>query len=90
MFLFIYTMLILKSHTPLPPLFSTLLGKVLEGSSAFAIWKSLYFSKLMSSKNQAQVAFDWIQTSVFGRDISTPNSMETPCSPASLVKEKNK
>ena len=43
-----------------------------EGKSAFAIWRSLYFSKLMSARNQAQVAFDWAKSSVFGRDISTP------------------
>ena len=51
-------------------------GQVLEGSSAFAIWKSLYFSKLMSTKNQAQVAFDWTQTAIFGRDISTSHNID--------------
>ena len=43
-----------------------------EGTSAFAIWRSLYFSSLLSSRNQSQVAFDWIKGSMFGRDISTP------------------
>jgi NADH dehydrogenase FAD-containing subunit len=43
-----------------------------EGTSAFAIWRSLYFSKLLSSRNQAQVAFDWIKSWLFGRDIATP------------------
>ena len=43
-----------------------------EGSGAFAIWRSLYFSKLVSSRNQAQVLFDWAKAWVFGRDISTP------------------
>ena len=43
-----------------------------EGTSAFAIWRSLYFSSLLSSRNQSQVAFDWIKGWMFGRDISTP------------------
>lgn len=47
-----------------------------QGSSAFAIWRSLYFSKLMSFRNQAQVGFDWLKASFFGRDISTPYPMD--------------
>jgi len=43
-----------------------------EGTGAFAIWRSLYFSKLMSTRNQAQVGFDWLKVYLFGRDISTP------------------
>lgn len=43
-----------------------------EGSGAYAIWRSLYFSKLLSNKNQAQVLFDWTKASLFGREISTP------------------
>lgn len=48
-----------------------------EGTSAFAIWRSLYFSSLLSSRNQAQVAFDWIKGYIFGRDISTPAGKTT-------------
>ena len=43
-----------------------------EGASAFAIWRSLYFSSLLSSRNRSQVAFDWMKGYMFGRDISTP------------------
>lgn len=43
------------------------------GISAFAIWRTLYFTKLMSSRNHAQVLFDWGKTSIFGRDISSPD-----------------
>ena len=57
----------LWDHYPTPQ------GQVVGGTSAFAIWRSLYFSKLMSSRNQAQVAFDWLKTGMFGRDISTPH-----------------
>jgi NADH dehydrogenase FAD-containing subunit len=45
---------------------------VVEGGSAFVIWRSLYFSKLLSQRNKAQVGFDWMKTGVFGRDISSP------------------
>lgn len=43
-----------------------------EGAGAFAIWRSLYFSSLLSSRNRSQVAFDWMKGYMFGRDISTP------------------
>ena len=45
---------------------------VVEGGRAFIIWRSLYFSKLLSDRNKAQVAFDWLKCGVFGRDISSP------------------
>jgi len=48
---------------------------VVEGSGAFAIWRSLYFSKLLSQRNKAQVGFDWAKTGVFGRDISSPYNL---------------
>lgn len=52
-------------------------GKVrVEGPGAFAIWRSLYFSKLMSTRNQAQVGFDWAKAFLFGRDISSPFSSD--------------
>ena len=43
-----------------------------EGTGAFAIWRSLYFSKLMSARNMSQVLFDWSKVAAFGRDISSP------------------
>ena len=45
---------------------------ILNGGGAFAIWRSLYFAKLLSTRNRAQVLFDWLQVAIFGRDISTP------------------
>lgn len=47
-----------------------------EGTSAFAIWRSLYFSKLMSERNRAMVLFDWLKTFLFGRDISSSHVAE--------------
>ncbi len=46
------------------------------GTGAFAIWRSLYFSKLMHLRNIFQVSFDWMKSSFFGRDISTPFRFE--------------
>jgi len=45
---------------------------VVEGGKAFVIWRSLYFSKLLSHRNKTQVGFDWMKSGVFGRDISSP------------------
>ena len=48
-----------------------------EGASAFAIWRSLYFSSLLSSRNQSQVAFDWLKGWMFGRDIATASEKKS-------------
>jgi len=45
---------------------------LVEGTPAFAIWRSLYFSNILSFSNMARVLFDWGRAYVFGRDISTP------------------
>jgi len=47
-----------------------------EGASAFAIWRSLYFSSILSTSNQAAVAFDWFRTFWFGRAISAVGAAE--------------
>jgi NADH:ubiquinone reductase (non-electrogenic) len=43
-----------------------------DGAPAFFIWRSLYFSSILSFNNQARVMHDWVKAAVFGRDISTP------------------
>jgi len=43
-----------------------------EGRPGFALWRSLYFSSILSTSNMARVLFDWVMAGVFGRDISTP------------------
>jgi len=40
------------------------------GEVAFALWRSVYLTKQASSKNQALIAFDWLRTEAFGRDIT--------------------
>jgi len=41
-----------------------------SGHTAYALWASVYWSKLLSLPNRTCVAFDWFKTKVFGRDIS--------------------
>lgn len=40
------------------------------GSATHWIWRSVYFSKLLSYKNRFLVLSDWMKTFFFGRDIS--------------------
>lgn len=41
-----------------------------SGKVAFALWRSVYLAKQASSRNQALIAFDWLRTESFGRDIT--------------------
>jgi NADH:ubiquinone reductase (non-electrogenic) len=41
-----------------------------SGVATFFLWRSVYFSKLLSSKNRFLVLTDWLKTEIFGRDIS--------------------
>lgn len=40
------------------------------GKIAFALWRTVYLAKQASSRNQALIAFDWLRTEAFGRDIT--------------------
>eukprot|EP00980_Cylindrotheca_fusiformis_P008547 scaffold1813_cov109-Cylindrotheca_fusiformis.AAC.5 len=41
-----------------------------SGKIAFALWRSVYLAKQASTRNQALIAFDWLRTNSFGRDIT--------------------
>eukprot|EP00401_Gymnodinium_catenatum_P015651 CAMPEP_0117486266 /NCGR_PEP_ID=MMETSP0784-20121206/15388_1 /TAXON_ID=39447 /ORGANISM="" /LENGTH=481 /DNA_ID=CAMNT_0005280871 /DNA_START=1 /DNA_END=1446 /DNA_ORIENTATION=- len=41
------------------------------GLAGFAVWRSVYFSKMYSSRGRWSVASDWMRTSFFGRPAST-------------------
>jgi NADH dehydrogenase FAD-containing subunit len=41
-----------------------------SGKIAFLLWKSVYLAKQASTRNQALIAFDWVRTQAFGRDIT--------------------
>lgn len=40
------------------------------GVTAFALWRSVYLTNLLSARNRYGVATDWIKTWLFGRDTS--------------------
>ncbi|MDW8466978.1 MAG: FAD-dependent oxidoreductase [Chloroherpetonaceae bacterium] len=40
------------------------------GFATWLFWRSAYLTKLVSLKNKMQVLFDWLKTSLFGRDVS--------------------
>eukprot|EP01103_Thecamoeba_quadrilineata_P008265 TRINITY_DN18031_c0_g1_i1.p1 TRINITY_DN18031_c0_g1~~TRINITY_DN18031_c0_g1_i1.p1 ORF type:complete len:558 (-),score=84.43 TRINITY_DN18031_c0_g1_i1:24-1697(-) len=42
----------------------------LKGTTAYILWRSVYFTKLLSYRNRAQFLIDWIMSSIFGRSIS--------------------
>ena len=41
-----------------------------SGFTAWLFWRSVYLTKLVSLRNKLLVAFDWLKTRLFGRDIS--------------------
>ncbi len=40
------------------------------GMATFLLWRSVYLSKLLSTRNRILVGFDWMKSWVFGRDVS--------------------
>ena len=47
-----------------------------KNSEAYFVWRSLYFSRLLSQRNRVQVLTDWSRTALFGRDIAAPEAPE--------------
>jgi len=46
-------------------------GKIEQsGAIGWLAWRSVYLSKQVSSRNQFMVLFDWLKTSIFGRDLT--------------------
>lgn len=41
-----------------------------RGMLTYLLWRSAYLTRLVSVKNKVLVLFDWVKTSVFGRDLS--------------------
>ncbi len=44
--------------------------KSLSGRSAAYLWKSFYFTEMFTGRTKTLLAFDWVRTHVYGRDIS--------------------
>lgn len=41
-----------------------------SGSVAFVLWRSVYLVKQVATKNRVLVTFDWVKSSLFGRDMT--------------------
>ena len=50
----------------------TALGRTpkVSGFAAFLAWRGVYWSKQLSWRNRALLAFSWVRSGLFGRDIS--------------------
>lgn len=40
------------------------------GSISFILWRSVYLVKQVATRNRILVTFDWMKSSLFGRDIT--------------------
>lgn len=44
--------------------------KPLSGRGAAYLWKSFYFTEMFTGRTKTLLAFDWLRTHLYGRDIS--------------------
>ncbi|CAF3880495.1 unnamed protein product [Rotaria sordida] len=52
------------------PLLDIFKLKPMSGRSAAYLWKSFYLTEMFTGRTKTLLAFDWVRTHVFGRDIS--------------------
>ncbi len=52
------------------PLLDVVNLKPLSGRSAAYLWRSFYFTEMFTGRTKTLLAFDWVRTRLFGRDIS--------------------
>jgi len=52
------------------PLFDIFKLQPLSGRGAAYLWKSFYFTEMFTGRTKTLLAFDWLRTRVYGRDIS--------------------
>jgi NADH:ubiquinone reductase (non-electrogenic) len=46
--------------------------RAITGTPAFVLWRSLYWTKLLSTSSRLNLAMDWMKTHLSGRDIVEP------------------
>eukprot|EP00529_Nitzschia_sp_RCC80_P004484 CAMPEP_0113461476 /NCGR_PEP_ID=MMETSP0014_2-20120614/11562_1 /TAXON_ID=2857 /ORGANISM="Nitzschia sp." /LENGTH=957 /DNA_ID=CAMNT_0000353241 /DNA_START=179 /DNA_END=3053 /DNA_ORIENTATION=+ /assembly_acc=CAM_ASM_000159 len=46
--------------------------RAVTGSPAFAMWRSLYWSKLVSNSSRFSLSVDWLKAQLSGREVSGP------------------
>lgn len=47
------------------------------GPAGFAVWRSVYFTKLFSIRNRFNVTSDWLRCIIFGRPIASATQTST-------------
>ena len=52
------------------PFFSWIYLQPLSGRGAAYLWKSFYFTEMFSARTKTLLAFDWVRTRAYGRDMS--------------------
>lgn len=55
--------------------------RAVSGVPAFALWRSMYFTQLLSSTTRYAASADWIRTSLSGRDVNEPVLKRTQTPP---------
>jgi NADH dehydrogenase FAD-containing subunit len=43
--------------------------KPLSGRSVIYLWRSFYFTEMFTGRTKTLLAFDWVRTNLYGRDI---------------------
>jgi NADH dehydrogenase FAD-containing subunit len=46
--------------------------RAITGAPAFVLWRSLYWTKLLSTSSRVNLAMDWMRSSTMGRDVVEP------------------
>ena len=41
-----------------------------SGYLSFLLWRSVYITKQVSTRNRVLILFNWVTTRIFGRDLS--------------------
>lgn len=52
--------------------------RALTGKPAFVLWRSLYWTKLLSTSSRLSLGGDWIKAQLHGRDVVEPVLQRTP------------
>jgi hypothetical protein len=52
--------------------------RAVTGKPAFVMWRSLYWTKLLSTSSRLSLGGDWIKAQLHGRDVVEPVLQRTP------------
>ena len=56
--------------TDAKPIFNLFRLKPLSGHGAAYLWRSFYFTEMFTGRTKTLLAFDWLRTELYGREIS--------------------